>query len=721
MKVIKVAIPIPKRSLFDYLVNTEEVPVIGARVEVPFGRQRLIGVVCSVDTKSDFALSQLKYISRIIDQHSIFSPQLLTWLQWSAKYYHHSVGDVFHSALPVKLRQGAENKLRVHKTWQLTKAGEQFDITTIKSNAHKQKVIMQALQGSQKLPPGATTVLKSLQQKALVEQVEQPLLDLQQLSQQLDEKDTLTPTIEQALAISAITHKQDFQCWLLDGITGSGKTEVYLQAITPVLKQAKQVLILVPEIGLTPQTVARFEKRFGVPVGALHSGLNDEQRFEVWYKAKYGHLAIVIGTRSAVFTDFKSLGMIIIDEEHDGSFKQQDSFRYHARDIATVRARSLKIPLVLGSATPSLESLYNARLGKFKTLNLTQRAGNANTAPVQVVDLRAQQLKFGLSESVLSDMSEQLVAGNQVMVFINRRGFAPYIVCHDCGHSEVCDGCERPLTVHLKKQQMHCHQCDIVYPLVRKCRKCGSHNIHYQGVGTEKLEQGLQTYFPDYSCTRIDSDSVRGKNKLNQTLSDIRTNKHQILVGTQILAKGHHFPNVTLVVIVDVDSALFSADYRAYEQLSQLIVQVSGRAGRAQKRGKVLLQTHQPGHGLLQDLINNGYQQSALSLLQERHASQLPPHSFQAVIKAEHKDNTKCIEFLTAAGSAFSSCGTKALGPLPCLVEKRQLRYRFMLLLQSNNRSELHKSIANGMNMVDSLPHCSSVKWHLDIDPYDFN
>ncbi len=721
MKIIRVALPLPKRALFDYTLPDDQIVAVGCRVEVPFGRQTLIGFVCEIDVEASIAVEKLRPINQLIEQQSLFDTTLFGWLSWASQYYHHSLGEVLHAALPVTLRHGNGSHYQLPAQWQLTPAGCDFDISELANNAKRQQQALSALQQSVPITGIPSTVFNGLEKKGLVEKVSPPLPTVAEWSENINEKGTLTPSVEQALAISVITQTTDFQCCLLEGITGSGKTEVYLQAILPFLKTGKQVLILVPEIGLTPQTVSRFEKRFGVPVGTLHSGLTDEQRFAVWYQAKHGHIGIVIGTRSAIFTPFADLGMIILDEEHDSSFKQQDGFRYHARDLAVMRAKRQDIPLVLGTATPSLESLHNVQQQKFKHLTLSQRAGNANNATFKLLDIRHQPLKFGLCPEVIKQIGKELSAGNQAMVFINRRGFAPSLICHDCGHHETCRGCDAPLTVHLAQQRMQCHQCGTVHPLPRVCRQCNSSDIQYHGVGTEQIESGLQQLFQDYSCVRIDSDSMRGKHQLDTLLDDIKHHRHQLLVGTQILAKGHHFPDVTLVVIVNVDSALFSADFRAYEHLSQLIVQVAGRAGRANKPGSVWLQTHQPEHPLLTDLIYNGYQHVSRSILDERRAAALPPYYYQALFKAEHKDRNKCLELLRHIQQQLAFTGCKITGPLPCLIEKRQLRFRFMLVVHGASRQHLHQSLSRCIPAVEALPLANAVRWSVDVDPHDFS
>jgi primosomal protein N' (replication factor Y) len=565
--------------------------------------------------------------------------------------------------------------------------------------------------------------IKSLVEKDLINPIEKTPSTASTWQQDLIIQDKPMANVEQAIAISCIESKLDqYGCFLLDGITGSGKTEVYLQAIEQVLKQGKQVLILVPEIGLTPQTVHRFKYRFGIDVGILHSGLNNSERLQVWQQSANAQLGIIIGTRSAIFTPMLKPGLLIVDEEHDSSYKQQDGLRYHARDLAVIRAREENIPLVLGSATPALETLNNALAGKYHHLKLNERAGNASLATQHVFDIRQQPLQFGVAQGMLERMGQHLQQGSQVMLFINRRGYAPALVCHQCGFVEHCKRCDKPFTVHKQLFKLQCHHCGSAKSIPKSCQQCQSHELTSMGVGTEQLEQGLADYFPQYSSIRIDSDSARGKNKLDNMLNSINNNEHQILIGTQILSKGHHFPNVTLVLILDVDGALFSADYRAAEHLAQLITQLAGRAGRAEKPGEMWLQTHDPGHPLLQDLINNGYAHFAQYALLERQHANLPPYTFQALFKAQALSARDAFDFLQQISQLFSAAsGVDCVGPIPALMEKRQGQYRMQLLLQSPQRSSLQKAIGQQIKQIETLKLGNKIRWSLDIDPQDFS
>ena len=484
----------------------------------------------------------------------------------------------------------------------------------------------------------------------------------------------------------------------------------------------KQVLILVPEIGLTPQTVQRFERRFGVPVALLHSNVNDGERLRIWQQAQRGEVAIVIGTRSAVFTHFAKLGMIIVDEEHDLSYKQQEGLRYHARDLAVVRAKQDNIPLVLGTATPSLESLNNALNKRYQYHQLTARAEFGLSTSQHLLDLRNQATSCGLAHSLLHKVKQHLAAGNQVLIFANRRGYAPALICHQCGHVNQCTSCDRPFTWHRSSNSLQCHHCGSARSKPNSCSQCGSTKLLSEGIGTEQLEMGLKQLFPDYSVARVDSDTIRGKGRLEQLIEEINQLKYQLLIGTQILSKGHHFPNVTLVLIMDVDAALYSADFRAAEHLAQLITQLSGRAGRANKAGEMWLQTHEPGHPLLQDLLNNGYQHFARYALLERKHAALPPSYHQALFRAEANQAGMAFDFLNQVGQHLSvQKEVNLVGPLPALMEKRQGRYRFQLLLQSQNRMAIQQLLNATIPALEELPLAKKVRWSLDVDPQDFS
>jgi primosomal protein N' (replication factor Y) (superfamily II helicase) len=723
--IVEVALPVPMRGGFDYLLPEEIArPMPGARVRVPFGSRQLIGVITAIKQGSDQPTDKLRQITALLDHKPVLSALMLDWLNWASRYYQHPVGDVISTALPARLRKG-EPAISQQTFWQLTETGRAPDSDSLKRAPQQQALV-------EKLKPGrcdeqtlkqqfSAAIVRAVKEKALIEAVTDDPIPDTDWPARIKISGQLSANLEQSLAITAVNNQaQGFHTFLLEGVTGSGKTEVYLQCIAPLLQQGKQILILVPEIGLTPQTVARFEQRFGIDVAVLHSGLTDKERLTVWQRAGLGETGIIIGTRSAIFTPLANPGMIIVDEEHDGSYKQQDGWRYHARDLAVVRARLENIPLILGSATPSLETLNNALIGKYQHLLLKQRAGGAKAVQHQVLDIKSQALDYGLAKGMQQRIRLHLQQGHQVMLFINRRGFAPALICHQCGHVEECHRCERSFTLHRQLNKLQCHHCGDARIVPSRCAACGHHDLQPVGMGTEQLEHGIQRLFPEYTAMRIDSDSARGKQKLHGLLDEINQGNSQLLIGTQILAKGHHFPKVSLVVILDVDSALFSADYRAAEHLAQLITQVAGRAGRAQIQGELWLQTHNPGHPLLQDLLNNGYQHFARLALKERQFAALPPYSYQALFRSEAIDANLAYGFLEQVKACLQQTDISLIGPLPALMEKRQGRYRMQLLLQSDKRTGIQQWLSNMMARIEKLPLANKVRWSLDMDPMDF-
>ena len=525
---------------------------------------------------------------------------------------------------------------------------------------------------------------------------------------------------------------------LLEGVTGSGKTEVYLHAIADCLARGRQALVLVPEIGLTPQTLARFRSRLGVPVHALHSGLADGERARVWAAAARGEARVVVGTRSAVFVPLPEAGLIVIDEEHDGSYKQQDGIRYHARDFALVRAKTLGVPILLGSATPALETLHNAQAGRYAHLRLRARAGDARPPAVRVLDVRKRPLVAGLSPELLDGLQRCLDAGGQALVFRNRRGYAPVLQCHDCGWSAQCRRCgtpERPspLTVHGGGRRLQCHHCGARQTPPPACPDCAGLALQPQGAGTERIEEALAERFPDVPVLRIDSASTRRKDGLQQQLARLG-DAPGILVGTQMLAKGHDLPGLTLVAVVGVDEGLFSADFRAGEKLAQLLIQVSGRAGRAARAGTVLLQTHHPEHPLLQTLIHGGYRAFADAELALREAAGFPPFAHLALLRAEAQQADAPTAFLQAAGALLRSRlppvargaaqpdlapPVELHGPLPAPMPRRAGVHRAQLLLIATQRRALHALLDAGMPALHALTEARRVRWSLDVDPVD--
>lgn len=728
MPVVQVALPVPLPRLFDYLPPQGVQPVIGGRVSVPFGNRRMIGIVVAFRDSSDLPEAQLKRVVDVLDSESLYPPSLWRILNWAASYYHSPLGEVLSHAIPVLLRQGKAAQDNPLWRWEITEQGRATPPESLKRAPKQQQALaslrQQPLYRHQVSEHDLTeATLQALRAKGLCELHEhQPQMHDWRTTYAV-KGERLRLNTDQAMAVGAIrADDEHYAAWLLAGITGSGKTEVYLSVLENVLARGKQALVLVPEIGLTPQTIARFRERFDAPIDVLHSALNDSERLAVWLRARRGETAIVIGTRSALFTPLARPGVIIIDEEHDSSYKQQEGWRYQARDLAVFRAHEEDIPIVMGSATPALETLHNVRSGKYRQLDLTKRAGNARTALQQLIDLKGVQLIGGLAPGLIGKMRQHLQADNQVLLFLNRRGFSPALLCHDCGWIAECTRCDRYYTLHQHHRQLRCHHCDSQRPLPNQCPQCGSTHLLPVGVGTEQLEQQLGTLFPGVPVSRIDRDTTSRKGALEQHLADVHRGGARILVGTQMLAKGHHFPDVTLVSLLDVDGALFSADFRAAERFAQLYTQVAGRAGRAGKQGEVLLQTHHPEHPLLQTLLHQGYSAFAQQALLERQAVHLPPWSRHALFRAEDMDNQQAAEFLQQLRNLLeaSPLNDKAMwfmGPLPALQPKRSGRWRWQLLLQHPSRQRLQQLLSSSLPLVSTLPAARKVKWTLDIDP----
>lgn len=722
MLIAHVALPVPLHQLYDYQLTMPA--QIGMRVKVPFGYRDAIGIIVNIDKHTDVDISHLKSIKSIVDETPVFNDAIWQLLNWAASYYHYPIGEVLFHALPILLRQGRAASKDEIKRWQLTELGKQFNIDSM-PRATKQKQLLLALKNNTLQETDFNSaVYLALQKKQLIKQVR----CLPDSTEWQTCYSTNTTSIElnaqQSNAIQSVNKQIDnFNVFLLEGVTGSGKTEVYLNILSHVLSMGKQALVLVPEISLTPQTITRFKQRFNAPIDILHSGLTVKERLGVWLRSRNGETAIVVGTRSSLFTPFKNLGIIIIDEEHDSSYKQQEGWRYHARDLAIIRAKIENVPILLGSATPSLETLKNAIYHKYQLLQLTERAGNATLAKQSILDIRGLTLDAGLSQPLIEQIQKHLSDNNQVMLFLNRRGFSPLLICHDCGWIAECPRCDRPYTYHHKQHKLSCHHCDTPRAVPQQCPKCGSTHLVPIGFGTEQLEKRLEVLFPNIKISRIDRDTVSKKGALNNYLQDIQQGGAHILVGTQILAKGHHFPDVTLVGIIDVDGALFSSDFRATERFAQIYTQVSGRAGRATKAGEVILQTYHPDHPLLNILLNEGYQKFASVTLQERQLTQLPPFSYQVLIRAADRNNHYAPIFLQKIHDwlkANCDLGLWQLGPMPANQAKKADYHRWQLLLQHTNRKLLQEILDKLILNIEKWGESSRVRWNIDVDPVDY-
>ena len=661
--VLRVALPLPLPQPFDYApppgIDAGAVKP-GQRIVVPFGARELLGIVTGhAGADPDI---ELKAAKSLPDAQPLLHGELFASLQWLAHYLHAPLGEVLATALPSVLRRGEPLPDTTPYAWTLTEAGR----TALPSmRAGKPQALAMLLRDGPRdevrldaTQPGWRTPMRALQRRELAARIA--------MDGPAEPVDAIAGPVlndEQRIAADAINAHAGFAPFLLDGVTGSGKTEVYLHAIRDCLARGKQALVLVPEIGLTPQLLQRFRSRLGVPVHVLHSGLGDGERAASWLAAARGQARVIVGTRSAVFVPLPDAGLIIVDEEHDGSYKQFDGIRYHARDFALVRAKALRVPVVLGSATPSLESLHNAQAGRFTHLRLRQRAGGAHPPAVRVQDVRKRPLQAGLSSEALQAISGALAAGGQVLVFKNRRGYAPVLLCHDCGWSAHCPRCSTPeqgtpMTVHGAGRRLQCHHCGTRRPVPMACPDCASLALQPQGAGTERIEELLQERFTDVPVLRIDRGSTRQRDALDRHFETLGT-QPGILVGTQMLAKGHDLPNLTLVVVVGVDEGLFSADFRSSEKLAQLLIQVAGRAGRADKAGTVLIQTHHPEHPLLQVLINGGYHAFAEAELEQREAAGFPPFAHIALLRAEAQHAEPPMRFLQHAKDVLADAADR--------------------------------------------------------------
>lgn len=748
--VYRVAVPSPLRRLFDYLPpeNRDSALGRGMRVQVPFGSRTLTGWVVEQLDAGDADLSRLKAIDAVIDEEPLVSATLFEVFLWAADYYLHPVGDALAQCFPALLRKGHPPPVREVNVWRLTHHGQGLprveDYQRTLARAPRQRAALELLQkdgpcAQSRLEQAGIkpAVLRQLAGKGLI------TVETVAVADEVADWDTTqllgeTPPElfpEQRAALDAMS-LHGFSAWLLQGETGSGKTEVYLRLAEQALRYERQVLVLVPEISLTPQTLQRFQRRFQCEVVSLHSGLTDRQRLEAWQAARSGRAGIVLGTRSAIFTPLARPGLIVIDEEHDSSYKQQEGFRYSARDLAVMRAYREGVPVVLGSATPSLESLNNVATGRYQRALLPRpRLHGTAPTPWEFVDLRGQSLIAGYAPELLDACEQELRNGNQVLVFLNRRGFAPTLLCHDCGWVGQCQHCDARLTVHRQARSLLCHHCEYREPVPSQCPRCASSELWPLGQGTERAEESLEQLLPGFPILRVDRDSTRRRHAMARILEQVHQGEPCILVGTQMLAKGHHFPDVTLVAIIDADHGLFSSDFRGPERLGQLITQVAGRAGRASKPGRVMIQSHHADHPLLAELSQHGYPSFAQQLLDERRITAMPPYRHLALVRSEAAQPELADQLLREArrqlesdASGLAELGGDTsrpeltfLGPLPAPMERRAGRYRFQLSAMDSQRARLHHLMRTLCLHLEAHPLSRKVRWSVDIDPADMN
>ena len=733
MPVIRVALDVPLATLFDYTVPPDLSVVIGQRVLVPFGRKQMVGVVMECAMNSALAASRIKPILQVLDEIPPLTADVLALLKFCSEYYHHPPGATVLSALPVQLRSSnpiepPKNNTGLTLRYTLSASGRALDLETFPKRNIVQRRILSALQTShlsvmqlRALSDSASTALKSLLQAGWIESYTHETVELPASMPFMQSIHTLTA--EQQHAVDMVKQAQGYACHLLHGVTGSGKTEVYVHLMRHFLQQGGQVLLLVPEINLTPQLENYFRQRLpNVAITSLHSGLNDNQRTQNWLEAQSGRARIVLGTRLAVFTPLPRLALLIVDEEHDTSFKQQDGLRYSARDVAIFRASQRAVPIVLGSATPTLESYYNAQNGRYQLLRLQQRASSQARLPeIRRINISNTYMPHGISELLFAALRERLQRGEQSLIFINRRGYAPVLMCTACNWLSGCPGCAGKLVLHMQDGRLRCHHCGYQKVVPHACPSCGNVDLQPIGIGTQRVASALQAHFPEARIARVDKDSTRNKGAWVAMWQKIQNAEIDILVGTQMLAKGHDFPNLTFVGVLNPDSALYSGDFRASEKLFAQLVQVAGRAGRAEKPGQVLVQTAFPDHPLYRALHDHNYDSWAQTLLAERQMAGFPPFVYQVMLRAEGKQESATQTFMQQARTAAIPLaqGVEIYGVVPAALSRRANHVRLQLLMQSNTRKALQNFLHAWRPLLETIP-AQKIRWSLDIDPLDF-
>ncbi len=759
MQIVCVALDVPLSTLFDYRVDKGIAIAMGQRVIVSFGRRQMVGMVMECVATTGIPAERIKPVKQVLHDSAPLSTELLELLRFCSDYYRYPIGQTVLSALPARLRSDRPIVSKQILSYRLSVSGIALNLDTFPKRKVVQHRILAKLAGQPcnlaQLKVLSATVgkqLKELMSEGWVESSPltlpltlglsdvtsdhsaEPAKNVGQVagypacgrSEQVEKhifNNAHTLTGEQQQAVDAIISTQGYACFLLHGITGSGKTEVYVHLMHHVLQHGGQVLLLVPEINLTPQLENYFRNRFPeVALISLHSGLSEGERLHSWQQAQAGVAQIVLGTRLSVFAELPRLALIIVDEEHDGSFKQQDGLRYSARDVAIFRANQRGVPIVLGSATPSLESYHNAQGGRYRMLRLTGRAlAEAHLPAVRCININQTVMHYGISENLLREIGHRIARKEQSLLFINRRGYAPVLMCTGCGWLSGCKHCAGKMVLHLSDKRLRCHHCGYQLHVPHTCPSCGNADLHPVGSGTQRVESVLQERFPEARILRVDRDSTRNKHAWQAMRERIHANEVDILVGTQMLAKGHDFPALTLVGVLNPDSALYSGDFRAAEKLFAQLVQVSGRAGRADKPGEVIIQTAFPDHPLFRALQTHDFVGWAASQLAERQMAGFPPFMYQAMLRAEGKLETEVYAFLNRARTAAVALrhAVDILGVVPASLPRRADHIRAQLLIQSTKRKELQKFLRAWQPLLDTFP-TQKLRWSLDIDPLEF-
>ena len=722
---IQVALAIPFVDSLTYLVPENLLNkniTIGARVVVPFRNKKLVAIITA--TQAGDYNKKLRSIIEVLDDYAFVPEKNIKFLYQVHRYYLQPFGEVIFAGIP-KWFKNINNPVLPKELWWQVKNQLSDEETSSQIKSKKQKNIFCYLAENGPLQskslthiePNASAQCKALFKKGLLLQSDMCFVD----AHPPPDPDFIL-TKDQDIAINTINAKPGFESYLLDGITGSGKTEVYIRLVKELVNDNKQALVLVPEIGLTPQLFHEFAKRIHGRVAVFHSGLTPIARARAWQKAKTGDIDVIVATRSGIFTPFKKLAMIIVDEEHDLSFKQQDGFRYSARDLAVMRSKIENIPVILGSATPSLETFNNAKNNKYKWLKLRERTNKQDLPSIKILDVRPHKMQKGLSKHVIGQIQEEIDKGNQALVFLNRRGWSPKITCHECGWVAECDECDTYLTYHKHINRIRCHHCERVYSIPEFCPECGSQKIETMGVGTEKVHQGLLDNLADTKVIRVDRDTVKTPLQWQRTVDEIKSGDPCVMIGTQMLSKGHDFPNLTLVAIVNVDNSFFSLDFRATEHLSQLMIQVSGRAGRKHKTGKVVIQTQCPEHEFFKLLLGKSYHDYALHELQQRADIGFPPASFMAIIRARCKSEKVLNEFFeNILENVTENPTVSIMGPIPAPMYKKMGLFQMQLIFNGNHRQSLHNSLNQITHYIRSNKIANNIIWSLDIDPINLN
>ena len=712
-------------DIYNYFLAENFTVVEGQRVVVPFGRKQVVGVVMEVGANTELAATRIKEVVQVLEDVPPLPGELLKLLRFCSDYYHHPIGMTVMAALPTRLRSQLPVVLKQVLTYSLSASGHSLNLAEFPKRKLVQLRLLSALQEStlsaaqiKALSPSAPSALKTLLESGWVE------ANATQLpSVHFTFKEEHQLTAEQQAAVDAVNQQAGYHTFLLHGVTGSGKTEVYVHLLQQVLQRGGQALLLVPEINLTPQLEYYFRSRFpDTELVSLHSGLNDGERTQNWLLAQAGQARIILGTRLAVFTPLPQLALIIVDEEHDASFKQQDGLRYSARDVAIFRANERGVPIVLGSATPSLESYYNASSGRYTLLKLSERALlQAQLPSVRCINISNALLQDGISPALLTALGERLQRGEQSLVFINRRGYAPVLMCTACGWLSGCPNCAGKMVLHLKDGRLRCHHCGHQTRVPHACPSCGNADLQPVGLGTQRIETALQEHFPDARILRVDRDSTRNKGTWNAMRKQIQDEAVDILVGTQMLAKGHDFHNLTLVCVLNPDSALYSSDFRASEKLFAQLAQVAGRAGRGNKPGEVLIQTAFPEHPLFNALRAHDYNTWAATLLAEREQAGFPPFVYQVLLRAEGKIESEVYEFMQLARSAATvlKMQVEIYGVVPAAMPRRANHVRVQLLVQSAARKSLQNFLRQWQPVLCEIP-AKKLRWSLDVDPLEF-